>query len=102
MLRKIPLRRVGNRHHLFLGGDREMTMMLALLCGTLIFVALDLRATLLGVAMWFVGLRLLRMMGSADPLMRGVYMRNRRYARYYPARSTPYRENTPSQERQYQ
>jgi type IV secretion system protein TrbD len=30
-----------------------------------------------------------------------VYLRHRRYCRYYPARSTPFRENTPEQARRY-
>ena len=40
-------------------------------------------------------------MAKADPLMRQVYLRSRRYRPYYSARSTPFRENTSDQVRQY-
>ena len=40
-------------------------------------------------------------MGKADPLMRKVWMRSRRYAVYYAARATPFRLNTRSQWRSY-
>ena len=46
-----------------------------------------------GIALWLVVLYLLRQMAKADPLMRHVYLRQLRYGRYYPARSTPWREN---------
>ena len=38
---------------------------------------------------------------KSDPKMRHVYLRHRRYKGYYPARSTPFRDNTPSQGKQY-
>jgi hypothetical protein len=38
----------------------------------------------------------LRKMAKADPLMRHVYLRQLRYARYYPARGRPWRENKTS------
>ena len=96
-LRTIPLRRAGNREHLFLGGDRELVMFSGLLAGALIFSAQDLRATLFGIALWFVALFVLRLMAKADPKLRQVYLRHRRYRGYYAARSTPFRNNpTPS------
>jgi hypothetical protein len=42
---------------------------------------------------WMVALLFFRRMAKADPPMRYVYMRRLLYRRYYPARSTPYREN---------
>lgn len=39
------------------------------------------------------GLPLLRRMARHDPMWWKVYTRNRRYARFYPARSTPFRAN---------
>ena len=35
-LRTIPVRRAGNRHNLFLGGDRELVMTAGLLAFTLV------------------------------------------------------------------
>ena len=45
---------------------------------------------------------LLRLMAKSDARMRQIYMRHRRYKAYYPARSTPFRENNRTQGRQYQ
>ena len=76
-------------------------MFSGLMAGALIFSAQDLRATLFGVGLWFGALFACRLMAKADPKMRHVYLRHRRYKKYYPPRSTPFRENTPSQGAQY-
>lgn len=100
-LRTIPIRRVGTRHNLFMGGDRELVMMAGVLAFALIFEAQELRATVVGLVLWFGALFACRRMAKSDPQMRPVYMRHRRYRPYYPARSTPFRTNTNSQGRQY-
>jgi type IV secretion system protein VirB3 len=92
-LRTVPIRRSGNRHNLFMGGDREMVMFSGLLAFALIFSAQEVRATVMGLGLWTMALFLLRLMAKADPMMRFVYLRHRRYRGYYPARSTPYRVN---------
>jgi type IV secretory pathway TrbD component len=101
-LRSVPIRRAGNRDNLFMGGDRELVMFAGLLAFALIFSAQEVRATLVGLVLWIAALYAFRLMAKADPKMRFVYMRPRRYKPYYPARSTPFRENTTSQGRQYQ
>jgi len=100
-LRTIPIRRAGNRHNLFMGGDRELVMFIGLMAFALIFSAQELRATVVGLSLWFVALYLLRLMAKSDPKMRQVYIRQRRYKRYYAARSTPFRINPTSQGKQY-
>ena len=40
-------------------------------------------------------------MAKSDPKLRFVYLRHRRYRRYYPARSTPF-ASTPPAGKQYQ
>lgn len=92
-LRTIPIRRSGNRHSLFMGGDRELVMFTGLLAFALIFSAQELRATFVGIALWFISLWLFRLMAKSDPMMRQVYLRHRKYNAYYPAKSTPYRLN---------
>lgn len=92
-LRTIPIRRAGNRDNLFMGGDREMVMFSGLLAGALVFSAQDIRATVFGLFLWFAALFALRLMAKSDPKMRYIYLRHRRYKTYYPARSTPFREN---------
>lgn len=93
-LRTIPIRRSGIRENLFLGGDRELVMFSGLLSAILIFAAQDWFALIFGIGLWFLSLKGLRMMAKADPFMRAVYLRQRRYKDYYPARSTPFRKNT--------
>lgn len=100
-LRTIPIHRAGNRVSLFMGGDRELVMFSGLMAGALIFSAQEFRATVFGIFLWFGALYTFRLMAKADPLMRQVYLRSRRYRPYYPARSTPFRENTSDQVRQY-
>ncbi len=100
-LRSVPIRRVGNRENLFMGGDRELVMFSGLLAFALIFSAQELRATVVGLVLWFFSIWILRIMAKSDPKLRHVYLRHRRYAHFYPARSTPFRENTNSQGNQY-
>lgn len=100
-LRTVPLRRAGNRHNLFMGGDRELVMFTGLMAFALVFSAQELRASVVGIVLWFGALYLLRLMAKSDPQMRSVYLRHRRYRPYYAARSTPFRNNTASQGRQY-
>lgn len=100
-LRTISIRRAGNRENLFMGGDRELVMFSGLIAGALIFSAQELRATVFGLVLWFGTLFVLRLMAKADTKMRSVYLRHRRYKSYYPARSTPFRDNTPNQGKQY-
>ena len=46
-----------------------------------------------GAVILFGGLAVLRRMARSDPQFWAVYRQSRRYARRYPARSTPYRKN---------
>ena len=100
-LRTIPIHRAGNRHNLFMGGDRELVMFSGLVSGALVFSAQEWKATIFGVLLWVSALYLLRLIAKSDPKMRAVYMRHRRYKTYYPARSTPFRNNTRAQGKQY-
>ena len=100
-LRTIPIRRAGNRDNLFLGGDRELVMVGGLAAFTLVIAAQELFATMAGVLLWCVTLYLTRAMAKSDPKLRQVYQRHRLYARFYPARSTPFRVNTHRQARRY-
>ena len=100
-LRLMPIRRAGNRPSLFMGGDRELVMFTGLLAGSLVFTAQEWKATVFGGLLWFTSLYLLRLMAKSDACLRQVYMRHRRYKGYYPARSTPFRENSRTQGKQY-
>ncbi len=73
-----------------MGGDRSLVMFSGLLAAALIFSAQELRATVVGLVLWFGLLHALRLMAKSDPKMRSVYLRHRKYKPYYPARSTPF------------
>jgi len=97
-LRTIPIRQSGNRPNLFMGGDRELVMFSILIAATSIFVAMEIKATLFGIALWVFALFALRLMAKNDPQLRHVYLRQMQYKKYYPARSTPFYDNTRQQE----
>lgn len=100
-IRTVPIRRAGNRESLFLGGDRELVMFTGLMAGALVFSAQEIKAAIFGAVMWIVALHVFRIMAKADPKMRCVYLRQRRYKSYYAPRSTPFRTNGPAEERQF-
>lgn len=100
-VRTVPIRRAGNRDNLVLGGDRELVMFAGLLAGALIFSAQEVKAGIFGALLWVGALQVFRIMAKADPKMRFVYLRQRRYQPYYAARSTPFRVNGPAEEAQY-
>ncbi|MDE2365779.1 MAG: conjugal transfer protein TrbD [Betaproteobacteria bacterium] len=100
-LRKVPIRRIGNRSNLFMGGDRELVMLAGLIAFSLVFNAQEWRAAIIGTSLWVSALFLLRLMAKSDPQMRPVYLRHRRYKAYYAPRATPFRSNGRIQERQY-
>lgn len=100
-LRSIPIRRAGNRTNLFLGGDREVVMCVGLIAFALVVLAQQAVAMAAGVTLWVVGLYACRLMAKKDPKLRQVYLRHRRYCRYYPARTTPFRENSREQATRY-
>lgn len=76
-----------------MGGDRELVMFSGLLSAILVFAAQDWLAAIFGFTLWLLSLKGLRLMAKADPKMRAVYLRQRGYQAYYPARSTPFRTN---------
>lgn len=88
--RVIPIHRVGIRHNLFMGGDRELVMMSGLVAFALIFAAQDWLASATAIVLWFSSLFILRLMAKYDPQMRYVYLRHSAYRNYYPAHSSPY------------
>jgi type IV secretory pathway TrbD component len=92
MLRRVPVHRSGIRPHLLWGGDRELVLLTGLMALTLIMAAMNPVSAAVGIGLWFASLGSLRLMAKADPRMRDVYLRARRYRAYYPARSTPWRD----------
>jgi len=92
MLRRVPVHRSGIRPHLLLGGDRELVLLTGLMALTLTMAAMNPASAAIGIFLWFASLGALRLMAKADPRMRDVYLRARRYRSYYPPRATPWRD----------
>ena len=84
-LRHSPLHRVLHRPNLFLGGERELVMGTALVCGGFTISSLSLGSALMGMTLWLVMLGLYRQMAKYDPMLTRVYLRHIRYQSYYPA-----------------
>lgn len=100
-LESVPIHRALTRANLFLGGDREMVMFSGLIAGTLVFYAFEIKSAMVGIAFWIFALFVLRLMAKHDPKLRQTYMRHRLYRAYYPPHSTPWRNNSEIQGRQY-
>jgi type IV secretion system protein VirB3 len=90
-LRRSALHRVLHRPNLFLGGERELVMMTALICGGFVISSQSLWATVGGLTIWLVTLGLFRQMAKFDPVLTQVYLRHIHYQTYYPPRSRPAR-----------
>ena len=89
-LRSAPIHRSLIRSNLILGGDRELVMLSATISAALIFSGMTKLSIITGSILWFASLFVLRMMAKADPMMRQVFLRYRRYPTQIAARSTPF------------
>lgn len=89
--RRTTMPRALHRPNLILGGERKLVLTTGLISLGLVVTALNLPATIFGIAFWFLCIAALRQMAKADPLMSGLYLRNIRYRGYYAARSRPFR-----------
>jgi type IV secretory pathway TrbD component len=94
-LRRIPIYQSLNRSNLILGGERELTLLSALVSGALVFLGMSPVTTLLGAGVWTLSLFVLRKMAKADPKMSLVYRRHLAYQSAYLAKSRVWR-NWPS------
>jgi len=65
-----------------------MTLIVA---GGLAISGMNTVSFLVGDALWFSAIPVLRWMAKADPQMTKVYLRQIKYRGYYPARSRPFR-----------
>jgi type IV secretion system protein TrbD len=92
LLQRIKIYRVLWRSQLFLGGERELVLMLSVISTALIINGMNLPSMVVGVLVWMLGMPALRWMAKFDPQFSQVYRRSLKYKRYYPARSRPYRK----------
>lgn len=86
--RRTVIYRALHRPNLFLGGERELVLLTAIVCAVLLpATSMNLPAFAIGFGLWVFLAAVLRMMAKADPLMSKVYLRQLNYAAYYPPRS---------------
>lgn len=85
--RETAIHQSANRPNLLLGGDRELVLVMVMICGGLAFSLASWWGIGLAVGLWIGSMAALQRMGKADPLLRAVYLRHIRYAAYYPAKS---------------
>lgn len=90
-LRRTPFHRVLHRPSLFLGGERELVLMTAIVAGALAVTGQNAPSCVIAALLWFGCIGIFRAMAKTDPQMSKVYLRQLRYRGYYPARSRPYR-----------
>ncbi len=76
-----------NRPNQLLGGDRELTLAMVMICGGLTFSLASWWGVALAVSLWVASVATLQRLGKADPLMRQVYLRHIQYANFYPSKS---------------
>ena len=91
-LRRTPFFRVLHRPRLFLGGEREPTMMMAILAAGLAVSGQNVVTLIVAAVLWFGCIGVFRQVAKADPQMSRVYMRQLKYRGYYAPRSRPYRD----------
>lgn len=80
--------RFGWRPTLFMGADRELTILLSMFCGIAIFYSFNIVIILITAGIWLFNMQLLKMMAKSDPLMRKVYRNHIKYNSIYLAKST--------------
>jgi len=85
MLKCVPIYSALNKPMLFMGGERELMMLSALISLTLIFVALSTQSVILGIVLWIILSTLLRIMAKKDPLMSKIFIRQSKYQKFYRA-----------------
>jgi type IV secretion system protein TrbD len=88
MVKQYNIREISTKDNLVLGADRELVLSSAGMSIMLVFVVMRWEAAIFGGVLWYFCLWALQLMAKADPKMRGVYMRNTKYKKYYPARSS--------------
>lgn len=87
-LRQLPIHRSLSRPTLLLGGDRELVLACALVCGILCFSVGTWWGVAMGVTLWILSMAILRRMANSDPLMRQVFGRYQKYRAFYKASGT--------------
>lgn len=71
----------------FMGCDRELTMLLCVVCAALALCSVDVYITAVSAILFGVVFYLLKMMADKDLMLRQVYLRSLRYRKLYTAQA---------------
>ena len=85
--RQVKYHESANKQNLIMGGDRELVLCSGLLAVILVALIQTWWSTVMGVALWIVGVAVLKRMGKQDPMMRQVLIKHLQYRDFYPAAS---------------
>lgn len=82
-----------NRPILFMGGERQLVLMLMVIAGVFIFSLAKLWAAAVGIVLWIAGHWVLVRAAKFDPQLSKTGLRSLRYRPNYPACATPFAKN---------
>lgn len=86
----VTVHRSLTRPMLMMGGERELVLMLAMVCGIFIVSLFQLWAAITGVALWAAGVFALQRAGEKDPQLSKTFIRSLRFGKLLRAQSTPF------------
>lgn len=87
-LKQNPVRKSLLTPILFMGGERELSLVTIMVSAALIVFIQTWLAFFTGLLLWFVALPLLRSMAKKDTQMSKIYRRSLNYQKFYPAASS--------------
>lgn len=91
-LRRTKIRAALTRPVLVMGAERRIVFGV-IGCSVLLIMGVQtIAGVITGIVLWFVGIYVGRVLAKSDPMMTDVYERHIKYQKYYPARSTPWRD----------
>ena len=79
-----------NRPTQWLGGDRELVIITAIVSFMLTLSLATWWGAGLAIVLWLSAVAVLQRMGKADPMLRQVYLRHVHFREFYPAKSGLY------------
>lgn len=97
MLKTTSIKSIDADTVLMMGCDRSLFFLLTSLSSCFAFAGFNGYWYMVGVGVAFqiIGIYALRIMGKADPNMFNIYMQTRKLNNYYPAETSPFREDKP-------
>ncbi|MDL2285493.1 VirB3 family type IV secretion system protein [Desulfovibrio sp. OttesenSCG-928-F07] len=92
-LAEIQIYRSLHRPNLVFGAEREPVLLAAILPVCLTYIAFSWQMIIVGFVFWFVCSFFCRIMAKYDPNLTKIFMRHINYQRFYPAKTSAFRQN---------